>query len=126
MRKYPLSCSQTPIDILKLDIEEWEWRVLPQLISGPEGGSAPGELHQVQQLLMELHACKGCSQWKADAKRQPSRLLLLQALAIFHDLHKLGFRIFWTQPNQACRYVSRFDLVEKSACHHVHMVKLRS
>ncbi|ESO90203.1 hypothetical protein LOTGIDRAFT_164518 [Lottia gigantea] len=106
------------LQVLKMDIEEWEWKVLPQLIQ-------TNSLSDIKQLLVELHACEGCSSYNPDQyNNEPSKHRYILALKIFHDLYELGFRIFWTHKNTACLYRSKFTDKELSACHEVHFVKV--
>ena len=110
-------CVQKPLSLLKMDIEEWEWKVLPSLLAG-------GHLSDTKQLLMELHQCDGCSQYNPDQiDKEPPRERYVTALGILKDLYDIGFRIFWRHQNQACRYVSKFGLSQRSACCEIHMVQ---
>ncbi|GFN90320.1 methyltransferase-like protein 24 [Plakobranchus ocellatus] len=98
------------ISIVKMDIEEWEWEVLPDLL-------ASDHLATVGQLLLELHQCEGCSKYLPQQDdKEPNRDHYIHMLELLSGLYKKGFRIFHTHQNRACRYVSKFTLSERSAC----------
>lgn len=108
---------QKPLSILKLDIEEWEWKVLPPLLKG-------GHLSDTRQLLMELHQCDGCSQYNPEQiDKEPPKERYIMALGILKDLHDIGFRIFWHHQNKACSYVTKFGWRERNGCCEIHMVR---
>ncbi|PVD36075.1 hypothetical protein C0Q70_03045 [Pomacea canaliculata] len=108
-----------PLSILKLDIEEWEWKVLPSLLKS-------GYLNDTSQLLMELHQCEGCSRYNpAQVDKEATQERYILALQILKDLYDLGFRIFWEHQNLACSYISKFALAERSGCCELHMVQSR-
>ena len=56
-----------------MDIESWEWKALPEMISS-------GSLNLVSQLLIEFHG-------------KP----LINYLSILRQIYEAGFRIFWFQ-----------------------------
>lgn len=120
--RHSLNCSfclQKPLSILKLDIEEWEWKVLPSLLKS-------GYLNDTSQLLMELHQCEGCSRYNpAQVDKEATQERYILALQILKDLYDLGFRIFWEHQNLACSYISKFALAERSGCCELHMVQSR-
>lgn len=95
-----------PIDILKLDIEEWEWFALPEMIYS-------GSIKDVKQLNIELHL---------SIKILPNYKRYLRCLYILKDLHDLGFRIFWTHRNLWCTFY--WGDVQRTGCHEVSMVRL--
>ncbi|XP_069140174.1 uncharacterized protein [Argopecten irradians] len=70
------------LDVLRIDIDSSEWKVLPSL----KKKISSGLLRQVKQLLLELHGDvdDGGEQYR-------HRLIILR------NLHDLGFRSFWTQ-----------------------------
>lgn len=112
-----LAHTEKELAVLKLDIEEWEWKVLPSLLKG-------GHLSRVRQLLLELHQCDGCSQYNPDQlDKEPPKERYTLALGILGELYQLGFRIFWQHQNRACNYVSKFGWVERNACCELHLVR---
>ncbi|XP_076455895.1 uncharacterized protein LOC143290386 [Babylonia areolata] len=116
--QHTLGHQQRELAVLKLDIEEWEWKVLPSLVKG-------GHLRQTRQLLVELHQCDGCSRYNPDQlDKEPPRERYLLALGILADLYDLGFRIFWQHQNRACSYLSKFGWTERSACCELHFVRV--
>ncbi|KAJ8305752.1 hypothetical protein KUTeg_016297 [Tegillarca granosa] len=96
-----------PIDILKLDIEEWEWFALPEMIYS-------GSIKDVKQLNIELHL---------SIKILPNYKRYLRCLYILKDLHDLGFRIFWTHRNLWCTFY--WGDVQRTGCHEVSMTCCR-
>jgi hypothetical protein len=78
-----LNHTQTPIKILKMDIERAEWIVLKQIID-------TGQLATVEQFLVELHTIG-----------DKDKLLLLKSL------YDIGFRIFWFHKNPLGSYYHR-------------------
>ncbi|XP_046357543.1 probable methyltransferase-like protein 24 [Haliotis rufescens] len=116
--KHELGHQERPLAILKMDIEEWEWQVLPEILSTQS-------LSDVKQFLIELHACETCSVFNPQLiDKEPTKERYIKALNLFKSLYHLGFRIFWSHKNNACKYVSRFGLKERSACHELHMVRV--
>ncbi|KAL8616461.1 hypothetical protein ACOMHN_041064 [Nucella lapillus] len=113
-----LGHSQKELSILKVDIEEWEWTVLPSLLKG-------GHLSQVRQLLIELHQCDGCSLYNPNQRdKEPPKERYVLALDILGQVYRLGFRVFWQHQNRACGYMSKFGWVERYACCELHLVRV--
>ncbi|KAK7485051.1 hypothetical protein BaRGS_00023690 [Batillaria attramentaria] len=111
--------SSQPLSILKLDIEEWEWDVLPPLLHD-------SHLSDTKQLLIELHQCDGCSRYDAEqTDKEATKERYTTALGILKDLYDAGFRIFWQHQNPACRYISKFTLAERSGCCELHMIQTK-
>ncbi|CAL1529137.1 unnamed protein product [Lymnaea stagnalis] len=106
------------INILKLDIEEWEWEVLPDLL-------ASDHLKSVDQLLIELHQCQGCSKYDPlQTDKEPPRDHYVHMLGILSQLYQQNFRIFHHHDNSACRYLSKFTMTELSACVEIGLVRI--
>ncbi|KAK3787669.1 hypothetical protein RRG08_031899 [Elysia crispata] len=98
------------LSVVKMDIEEWEWEVLPDLL-------ATDHLKTVGQLLLELHQCHGCSKYEPQQEdKEPNRDHYIHMLELLSGLYRKNFRIFHTHKNRACRYISKFTLSERSAC----------
>ncbi|XP_041372100.1 methyltransferase-like protein 24 [Gigantopelta aegis] len=117
--KQQLGHLKTKLDILKIDIEEWEWKVLPDLLW-------KHQLDDVRQFLIEIHTCETCSVYNPQlTDKEPSKQRYVLALRLLQDIYKAGFRIYHTHRNAACQYVSRFGLEERSACHELHFVNIR-
>ena len=93
-----------------MDIESWEWQVLPDIIS-------TGDLTGIDNLVMELHL-------ELSAPEQ-GRDTYLQGLEILEDLYDLGYRIFWTHQNLWCKFVSKCKQEHRTNCHEVSFVKVR-
>lgn len=93
-----------------MDIEEWEWSVLPEAL----GTSA---LRDVDQLLVEFHAIPPMY------PGVDPRAFWLHKLFILKDLYKYGFRIFWIGRNQQCVYKS--DLLKRTVigCYEVSFIR---
>ena len=101
-----------------MDIEEYEWSVLPDLLKGDH-------LQRTRQLLIELHQCDGCAQYNPDQlDKEPPASRYILALDIFRQLREMGFRIFWHHQNKACTYITKFGLRERNACCELHMVRI--
>lgn len=108
---------QHQLSVLKLDIEEWEWRVLPELLQGKH-------LLYTKQLLMELHQCDGCSVFNPiQSDKEATKERYISALQVLKDLYDIGFRIFWQHQNPACKYISKFGWVERSGCCELHLIQ---
>jgi hypothetical protein len=61
------------ISVLKMDIESWEWKASPDMISS-------GSLNLVSQLLIEFHG-------------KP----IINYISILRQIYEAGSRIFWLQ-----------------------------
>ncbi|KAH9514292.1 hypothetical protein Btru_028640 [Bulinus truncatus] len=109
---------KTPITILKLDIEEWEWEVLPDLLTSDQ-------LKTVNQLLMEFHQCDGCSKYNPEQPdKEPPKERYIHMLQLLRQLHQQNFRIFHHHDNKACRYLSKFTMTELTACKEIGFVRV--
>ncbi|RUS70975.1 hypothetical protein EGW08_021257 [Elysia chlorotica] len=105
-----LGHEMSAVSMVKLDVEEWEWTVLPEALTSHA-------LDEVSQLLVELHIT---------IKPQPKRERYLHALLTLARLYRSGFRIFYTRRNLHCSFRQIFDGSQKTGCHEVHMVKVHS
>ncbi|ESP02337.1 hypothetical protein LOTGIDRAFT_172217 [Lottia gigantea] len=100
------------LQVLKMDIEAWEWDTIPNLIQ-------TNSISHIKQLFVEFHTDKSCSLSKPNKCTQ-----YISGLKIFHDLYELGFRIFWTHKNPACLFKSKFTGEELTFCHEIYFVKV--
>ncbi|GFO13333.1 upf0624 protein sw [Plakobranchus ocellatus] len=69
-----LGHEMSAVSMIKLDVEEWEWKVLPQALSSHA-------LDEVSQLLVELHVT---------IKPQPRRERYLHALLTLAGLYRFS------------------------------------
>ncbi|XP_046543478.1 probable methyltransferase-like protein 24 [Haliotis rubra] len=100
---------QTTIDVLKVDIEEMEWQVFPEIIRN-------NALHNVTQFVFEVHITL--------KKDDPPQAKYFTALNIFRDLYDLGYRIFYTHRNKWCHYESKLAGKQRTSCHEIFMMKV--
>lgn len=105
-----LGHSKRPMDVLKVDIEEWEWMAVPQMISS-------GALDDVRQFAIELHITLNI---------EPDARKYLLGLSILKDLYDKGFRIFWTHRNLWCKFSPRNGAPQRSGCHEVSFVNINN
>ncbi|XP_071091621.1 probable methyltransferase-like protein 24 isoform X1 [Haliotis cracherodii] len=112
--KQELGHAKRRVDVLKMDIEHWEWKVLPQAI-------ASGFLDEVTTLDLELHS------WirnKTYIYEVPAKDYL-EYLRTLRQLHQLGFRIFLTHKNLgSCQFRSRFGMM-RTSCQEIAMVQTK-
>ncbi|XP_021370644.1 methyltransferase-like protein 24 isoform X2 [Mizuhopecten yessoensis] len=94
-------------DVIKMDIEAFEWDVLPDMLR-------TSQLTDVKQLLVELHA-------NYDS---PLREYWVHKLLIFRDLYLEGYRVFWTGRNMQCTYKSPVHNRRLYGCYEVSFVKV--
>ncbi|XP_050410633.1 uncharacterized protein LOC126825169 [Patella vulgata] len=85
--KTQLGHNQKIISVIKMDVESWEWVVVPEMI-------ASGALKGVKQLMMEWHIGPN------DSKK---RRTLINALDILKQLNQIGFRIYKMDTNRVCK-----------------------
>ncbi|KAI8777920.1 methyltransferase protein 24, partial [Biomphalaria glabrata] len=106
------------LDILKMDVEEWEWEVLPDLLTSDQ-------LKTTGQLLIELHQCDGCSKYNPEQPdKEPSKERYIHMLQLLRQLYEQNFRIFHHHDNKACRYLSKFTLMEMTACKEIGFIRV--
>ena len=101
---------QKKISILKLDVEKWEWDVLPDILKS-------GSLRYVDNLAIEFHL-------ELHSPEQ-GREVYFTAVSILKDLYDEGFRIFWTHQNKWCRFISRCRSELRTNCHEVNFIKIK-
>ncbi|XP_050404925.1 uncharacterized protein LOC126820835 isoform X2 [Patella vulgata] len=95
------------ITVLKMDIEGWEWKVLPEAL-------AAGELKDIKQIMLEFHTCGNCN----DVSNR-----LTGALTLLKNFYDMGLRIFWMHKNPACPYTCKFTNVKRTKCQEVYFLK---
>jgi hypothetical protein len=83
-----------------MDIESWEWKALPEMISS-------GSLNLVSQLLIEFHG-------------KP----IINYLSILRQIYEAGFRIFWFQINPAPVNLYYDGFMQLSLCYEVCFIKI--
>ncbi|KAL3869489.1 hypothetical protein ACJMK2_042164 [Sinanodonta woodiana] len=96
------------IDVLKMDIEEWEWRTIPDMLKS-------GALSNVRQFVTELHI---------NMHFEPMEEAYKMGLSTLKDLYDEGFRIFWTHRNLWCKFMSRFVSELRAGCHEVSFLRV--
>lgn len=100
---------QRKISIVKLDVERWEYEVLPDMLTS-------GGLFDVDSLSIEFHI-----NLMNPARQEDAYLHLLY---ILKDLYNEGFRIFWVHRNPACNFISRCRKKVRTFCHEVDFVRV--
>ncbi|XP_005103849.1 methyltransferase-like protein 24 [Aplysia californica] len=109
---------KSTIHIVKMDIEEWEWEVLPDLLTSDS-------LRNVGQLLIELHQCDGCSKYNPDQHdKEPPRERYVHMLELLSLLYQQHYRIFHRHDNSACRYMDKFTQTDRNACLEIGFVRV--
>lgn len=101
-----ISIFQSKIDILKIDVEKFEWQSLIQIFES-------GGLQNIRQLLVELHI---------SIVGEPERVEYIQGLGVLKLLYDQGFRIFYSHRNLWCKFLSKFQDIEEIGCHEVSFV----
>ncbi|KAJ8320699.1 hypothetical protein KUTeg_002286 [Tegillarca granosa] len=102
-----LGHSKSPIDVLKVDIEQWEQVTIPEMV-------ASGSLRDVKQFAVEIHIDLGHITRKQDPKKEK----YIQVLKGFRDLYDAGFRIVHFHCNPYCLF--KFKSGQKGcSCHEV-------
>ncbi|XP_067652023.1 probable methyltransferase-like protein 24 isoform X2 [Haliotis asinina] len=113
--KQELIHAKRHVHVLKMDIEHWEWKVLPEAI-------ASGFLNDVTILDLELHS------WvieKGNYVYEPPAEIYLDYLRTLRQLHQLGFRIFLTHKNLgSCQFKSKFGMM-RTSCQEIAMVQTK-
>ncbi|XP_069104694.1 probable methyltransferase-like protein 24 [Argopecten irradians] len=95
------------IDVIKMDIESWEWNVIPDILK-------TSQLAGVKQFLVEFHANTDVL-WKE---------YWIHKLLILRDLYLEGYRVFWIGRNNMCTYKSPVFNRVLYACYEVSFVKI--
>ena len=109
---------QRPIDVLKIDIEEYEYLAVPNMLQ-------TGILKDIRQMAIEFHVTLKPDRSRR-YKEEPPRDKYFFALSLFKDLYDLGFRIFWTHRNPTCKFFSKKGNVERVTCHEVSFVNINN
>ncbi|XP_060073318.1 uncharacterized protein LOC132553123 [Ylistrum balloti] len=97
------------IDILKMDIEGSEWLAVPNILE-------TGILNHVKQLYLEIHVSvnnRRARDW-------------IPKLDLLRQLHDVGFRLFWSHPNQV-HYNTAISIYTKrhvSSCYELYYVNI--
>ncbi|KAK6167961.1 hypothetical protein SNE40_021878 [Patella caerulea] len=91
--KTRLGHNQGTVEIVKIDIEEAEWLILPEIIFSES-------LKGTKQLLMEWHIYP-------DKKRK--KTIITHALQILRHLYRMGFRLFKLHYNPLCNEHPKSD-----------------
>ncbi|KAK6168056.1 hypothetical protein SNE40_021958 [Patella caerulea] len=84
--KTQLGHNQEKVEIVKMDIDEAEWAMFPEIIFSES-------LKDTKQLLME---------WHIYVQEKKKRAIILHALQILRHLFRIGFRIFKLHYNEFC------------------------
>ncbi|XP_033760774.1 methyltransferase-like protein 24 [Pecten maximus] len=95
-------------DVVKMDIESWEWSVLPDMLKS-------SQLTGIKQLLVEFHA-------NTDSHIKE---FWIHRLLILRDLYLEGYRIFWVGRNMMCTYTSPVLNRKLYGCYEISFVKTR-
>ncbi|XP_069104830.1 probable methyltransferase-like protein 24 [Argopecten irradians] len=93
-------------EIIKMDIESWEWQVIPDMLK-------TSQFTGTKQLLVEFHA-------NTDTH---VREYWIHKLLILRELYLEGFRIFWIGRNMKCTYTSPILKRKLYGCYEVSFVK---
>ncbi|KAH3775658.1 probable methyltransferase-like protein 24 isoform X1 [Dreissena polymorpha] len=95
------------IDILKIDVEKFEWLALTQIYES-------GGLKNIRQLLIELHmGMRGV---------EAEKLEYIQGLGILKHLYDNGFRIVYSHRNIWCKFLSKLQHIDEVGCHELTFV----
>ncbi|XP_048763072.1 probable methyltransferase-like protein 24 isoform X2 [Ostrea edulis] len=113
-----LGHSKRPIDVLKIDIEEYEYLAVPNMLE-------TGILKDIRQMAIEFHVTLKTDRSRR-FKEEPPKEKYFFTLSLFKDLYDLGFRIFWTHRNPTCKFFSRKGNVERVTCHEVSFVNINN
>lgn len=95
-----------------MDIEGWEWNVLPNML-------ATSQLENVHQLLVELHTYPDYDTVGS------MKGYWIHKLLIVGDLYKAGYRIFWIGRNTQCKYTSPILKKTYYSCLEISFIKVR-
>jgi len=90
-----VNCSQTTIDILKMDIEYSEWESLEAILANPSS------LANVKQLMIEYHT----REVNKDGHSSIEDLVTYWHIA--RGIDKLGFKLWTIWDNDFCSFNSR-------------------
>lgn len=104
-----LGHTERKISVLKVDIEHYEWTVIPDILT-------TSDLTGTTNLVIEFHL-----EMSSPEQDRPKYFL---ALKILKNLYDAGFRIFWTHQNKWCQFVSKCKKELRTNCHEVNFVKV--
>ncbi|XP_060082393.1 probable methyltransferase-like protein 24, partial [Ylistrum balloti] len=93
-------------NVVKMDIEAWEWNVLPEMFAA---GQFP------KQLIIEFHL------WSQ--KYTTQRDMWIHRLSVLRNIYDAGYRIFWMNRNLFCRYKSLYTKQSTLACHEISLIR---
>ncbi|XP_060082392.1 probable methyltransferase-like protein 24 [Ylistrum balloti] len=93
-------------NVVKMDIEAWEWNVLPEMFAA---GQFP------KQLIIEFHL------WSQ--KYTTQRDMWIHRLSVLRNVYDAGYRIFWMNRNLICRYKSLYTKQPTLACHEISLIR---
>ncbi|XP_059178737.1 uncharacterized protein LOC131957912 [Physella acuta] len=99
-----LGHQNTPIDIIKMDIETFEWTSVPEML-------ASGQLQNVRQFLVEFHV--GAA----------TREYLLPRVRLMQDLERAGLRRFYVHKNFYCLKRIEGYPIMRTRCYEVHYMR---
>ncbi|XP_033728370.1 methyltransferase-like protein 24 [Pecten maximus] len=101
-----LNHSERMPDVVKMDIEVWEWNVLPEMFAT---GQFP------RQLIIEFHL------WSQRYTTQKD--MWIRRLSVLRLIHDAGYRIFWMNRNLICKYKSVYTKKQTLACHEISLIR---
>ncbi|KAL4240661.1 hypothetical protein ACF0H5_001452 [Mactra antiquata] len=96
------------ISILKIDVEMYEWSVLPDILD-------TADLRGTNNIALEFHL--------ELSSPEQNRERYLSALKLLRKLYEAGYRIFWTHQNKWCKFLSKCKKELRTNCHEVNFVK---
>lgn len=105
-----LGWSQTPIDILKIDIEMWELPVIPEMVKS-------GSMKDIKQFVVEIHLDL------TEGRVLPPREKYEKAFDCLRYLYDDGFRIVYTHRNPYCLMKQHKGKDKRWGCHEISFVR---
>ena len=108
---------QKNITVVKMDIEEWEFDALPNMLMSKS-------LQQVDNLAVELHLPYMPPHHILGPAVPKDQDKYLKVLLILKDLYDIGFRIFWVTKNVWCKFKPVFTEEILSSCQEVSFVRV--
>ncbi|XP_069140173.1 uncharacterized protein [Argopecten irradians] len=104
-----LGHEKIPVDVIKIDIGEAEWHILPNIID-------TGSLLGVKQLLIEVHVAI-----------QGADIRFREKLVILREMYDLGFRLFWSHPSGEPGKTFKCSVNQKhtTCCYELHFINKR-
>ncbi|KAL5016068.1 hypothetical protein ScPMuIL_005657 [Solemya velum] len=107
--KTQLNHSSREIDILKVDIEEWEWNALPNMMK-------TGVINTARQIAIEIHISIG---------PEPLKIKYLKSLLVLKDFYQAGFQTVLSIQNHWCDFFSQFSDEKRVGCHNLLYVRVK-